>query len=90
MLKMIEITTKEKQFQIPEGRPVIITWKGKNKSRSGMSTAVGWIKHGEAPKTVKLVHSCFETWDKIEQEYQSSWTIWHSQIIDIRPLTAKG
>lgn len=90
MHKMIHIATKAKQFQIPEGRPVIINWKSKNKSRSGTSTAVGWIIPGDQPKTVKIVHSCFETWDKIEQEYQSSWTIWHSQIIDIRPLTAKG
>ena len=87
MGKDIIIKTKAKTFHIPEGKPVIVTWKSKNKSRSGCSTAVGWIKGGKEPHTVLLIHSCFQTWDKVEQEYPAAWTVWMSQIIDIRTLS---
>lgn len=84
----ITIKTKVLEYCVPEGRPAIVIWKSKNKTRSGVSTAVGWIKRGDKPHTIHLIHSCFETWDKVEQEYPASWTIWESQIIGIHPLQA--
>ena len=89
MGKDIIIKTKAKTFNIPEGKPVIITWKSKNKSRQGYSTAVGWIKRGKDPHTVTLIHSCFQTWDKVEQEYPAAWTVWMSQIMEIRTLSTQ-
>lgn len=88
MGRTIVIKTKVREYNIPEGRPAIVVWKSKNKTRQGVSTAVGWIKHGEKPHTITLIHSCFQTWDKVEQEYPASWTIWDRSIIDIRPLSA--
>lgn len=88
MGRSMTIRTKSREYQIPEGRPAIVSWKSKNKNRPGNSTAVGWIKRGEKPHTIQLIHSCFQTWDHVEQEYPASWTIWESQIIDILPLAA--
>ena len=89
--RTILIRTKSREYIVQEGEPVIITWKSKNKTRQGLNTAVGWLMWGDRPHTVTLVHSCFQTWDKLEQEYPSKWTIWHSQILEIRPLaTAAG
>ena len=88
MGRTITIRTGIREYRIPEGRPAIIAWRSKNKTRQGISTAVGWIKRGEKPNTIELVHSCFQTWDKVEQEYPSKWTIWEYRIIDIRPLAA--
>lgn len=86
--KILTIKTRSKEYIVGEGKPVILVWRSKNKTRPGLSTAVGWLKRGENPHTVTLIHSCFQTWDKMEQEYPSKWTVWMSQIIDIRPLTA--
>lgn len=80
----IRIKTPTRSFIVPEGRPVIIQWKAKNKSRAGLGMAMGWIKRGDDPHTVKIIHSTFQTWDKLESEYPASWTIWKSQILDIR------
>lgn len=87
MGRTITIKTKVREYNISEGRPAIVVWKSKNKSRQGYSTAVGWIKRGEKPHTIQLIHSCFQTWDHVEQEYPASWTIWYTQIIDIRILS---
>lgn len=87
-MNTIHVKTKNKEYHISAGKPVIVHWKAKNKTRAGESTAVGWIKPGEKPHTITLIHSCFQTHDKVEQEYTSSWTIWDTQIIDIRPLSA--
>lgn len=89
MARTITIRTKAKTFQVLEGKPVILTWKTKNKSRQGFSTAVGWIKAGDNPHNFLLIHSCFQTWDQVEQEYPATWTIWESQIIDIRTLSTR-
>ena len=86
--KPMIIRTKIKEFIVGEGKPVILVWKSKNKTRPGINTAVGWIKRGEQPHTITLIHSCFQTWDKMEQEYPSKWTVWESQILDLRPLSA--
>ena len=82
----LKIKTPNRTFIVPEGRPVIVQWKAKNKSRQGVGMALGWLKRGDNPHCVTLVHSTFQTWDKIEQEYPASWTIWYSQILDIRIL----
>lgn len=76
-------------YQIRENAPVIIKWSGKYKDRPGISTAIGWIKRGERPHTVLLVHSAFETHDQIEHDYPAKWTIFQSQILFIRELTGK-
>ena len=83
----ITVKTKVKEFTIPEGKPAIVVWKSKNKSRPGVSTAIGWVKRGEKPGTILLINSAFQTYDKVEQNYPAKWTIYHSTIIDIRPLT---
>lgn len=83
----LKIKTPIREYTIYEGRPVIVLWRSRNKTRRGFSTAVGWIKRGEKPHTILLIHSCFQTWDKVEQEYPASWTIWESQIINIRLLS---
>ena len=82
----IQIKTPKRMFRIPEGKPVIVQWKAKNKSRSGLGMALGWIRRGEDPHTIRIVHSTFQTWDKLESEYPATWTIWKSQILDIRIL----
>lgn len=82
----IRIRTPKRTYSVPEGRPVTIQWKAKNKSRSGICNALGWLKRGDRPHTVKIIHSTFQTWDKLESEYPATWTIWKSQILDIRIL----
>ena len=82
----IKIKTPKRTISVPEGKPVIIHWKAKNKSRSGLGMAMGWIRRGDDPNTVKVVHSTFQTWDKLESEYPASWTIWKSQILDIHVM----
>ena len=84
----ITINTKTQVFTIPEGKPVIVKYKCKNKERQGTSTAIGWLKRGEKPHTFLLVHSAFQTWDKVEQEYPAKWTIWESSIVDIHQVKA--
>ena len=84
---VITIKTKRREYTIMEGKPAIVQWKSKNKNRQGMSTAIGWIIRDKDPKCIRLIHSCFQTWDNIEQEYPSSWTIWNNSIIDIQPMT---
>ena len=86
MRRTITIKTKEREYTIAEGKPAIVVWKSKNKSRQGTSPGVGWIIRGEKPHTIRLIHSCFQTWDKVEQEYPASWTIWDSQIIAVNAL----
>ena len=71
---------------IPAGKPVLVQWQAKNRQRSGVSTAVGWLQPGEKPGSIQLVHSCFATHDQIEQEHTASWTVWMSSIRYIRVL----
>ena len=82
----IRIQTPERTYEIPEGKLVHITWKCKYHTQSGYAVGVGWLKRGEKPHTVLLVHECFTTWDQITQEYSSKWTIYNSQIHEIRIL----
>ncbi|WP_176013633.1 hypothetical protein [Victivallis sp. Marseille-Q1083] len=86
MKENIVIKTRQRSFTIPAGRPVLIRWECKNKSRPGVSVGIGWLKKGDRPHTVELVHQTFSTWDQAENEYASHWTIYESRIIDIRPL----
>lgn len=86
MSKIITIKTPENQWQIPEGKPVMIRFKTKNKQRPGVGFALGWIKTGEKPGTVMVIHSTFNTWDKVEQEYPCKWTVYKSSIMDIKQL----
>ena len=86
--RTLTIRTKEREFVIPERKPVIIKWKATNKQRQGISTGIGWLLRGEKPHTFQLVHSAFQTWDKVEQEYPCTWTIWESQIIDVHQVQA--
>lgn len=85
-METLFIKTRGREFSIPSGKPVIIQWKSKNKNRPGQSTGIGWLKRGAKPHTLELVHSCFNTWDGVEAEYPSRWTIWESQILNILPL----
>lgn len=85
-MRTITVRTPEREYVIPEGKPCIIKWKAKNKERKGISTGIGWIKRGEKLHTILLVHSAFQTWDGVEAEYVSKWTIWESQIIEITKL----
>ena len=82
----ITIKTPKRTYSVPEGRPVLIQWQAKHKGRTGVGVAVGWIKRGENAQTITLVHSTFQTWDRLQQEYPAKWTIWKSQIRDIRIL----
>lgn len=84
--KIVLVKTRSRDYEIPEGRPVLIRWKAKNKSRTGLCTGIGWLKPGGNRHTIELVHQAFCTWDGVETEYPSRWTIWMSQIIDIRIL----
>lgn len=84
--RTITIKTPEREYVIPEGKPVIVKWKSKNKERKGVSTGIGWLKRGEKPHTFLLVHSAFQTWDQVESEYPAKWTIWDSQILGITKL----
>ena len=86
MSNKITIKLKERQIEIAEGKPAIVVWKSKNKERKGIATAICWVKRGEHPKTLQLIHSCFQTWDKVESEYPCSWNVWESQILNIKPL----
>ena len=87
-LGMLTIKTSKKVYIVPEGKPCIVRWGGKNKTRPGVSTAVGWIKRGERPRTFELVQSCFETWDEVEREYPVSWQIFESRVLSIVVLKA--
>ena len=80
------IRTREREFTVPEGKPVIVQWKSKNKSRPGRSVGIGWIRRGEKPHTIELIHSAFQTWDQIEKEYPARWTIWETQVLEIHQL----
>lgn len=84
----MKIRTRETVYDIQEGKPVIIKYKTKNKSRAGISTAIGWIKKSKDPKAFDIIHSCFQTWDAIEKEYPAHWTVWEGQIISIHVMTA--
>ena len=84
--RTIRIITQGREYVIPEGKPVIVKWKSKNKERRGVSTGIGWLLRGDKPHTFRLVHSAFQTWDKVEQEYPCSWTIWESQILDVHQV----
>lgn len=86
---VLSIATPLGTFSVPDGKPVIIRWKCKNKNRRGVSLGVGWLRRGEKPHTLRLVHSAFQTWDAVEQEYPASWTIWESSVLDVRLLTGK-
>ena len=87
-MKTITIRTKEREYIIQTGKPAIVVWNSKNRERKGISTAIGWILPGDKPKTIRLIHSCFQTIDKLTHEYPASWTIWTSQIIAIKTLSA--
>ena len=63
-----------------------LCWKCKCKSRPGISCAIGWLKHGEQPGRIRLVHSAFQTYDRAEQEYPCAWDIFCGSIIDIKIL----
>lgn len=86
MKNFLTIKTPEKTFEIQEGKPVRVIWKAKNKTRSGRCDGIGWLVRGEKPHSYLLVSQCFQTWDTIEREYVQKWTIWPSQIHDIRVL----
>jgi len=86
MKEKIIIKTPKREWTIPVGKPVRIQWKAKNKDRTGLCVGLGWIKRGEKPHTILLVHQTFSTWDAVETEYPSKWTIWESQILDIQVL----
>ena len=85
-MRSIIIRLADRQIAIAEGKPAIVVWKTKNKQRPGTATAVAWIKRGERPGELALIHSGFQTYDKVEQEYTSSWHIFERQLIDVRPL----
>lgn len=51
----IQIKTPKRMFRIQEGKPVIVQWKAKNKSRSGLGMALGWIRRGDDPHTIRIV-----------------------------------
>lgn len=89
MSKPIVIKTASRTVEIPEGKPCIVQWKSKNKTRPGVSTAVGWVKRGERPGTILLVHSAFETYDRVEREYPAKWTIFLGSILSVTPLHAE-
>ena len=82
------IRTREREFTVPSGKPVMIRYKTKNKTRSGIAVSLGWIMPGDRPHTVTLVPSCFQTWDEIEKEYPFTRTIWSSSIEDIKILSS--
>lgn len=86
MSNTIYIKTAQREFTIDQGKPVLVRWKSKNKSRPGTSVGLGWLLPGENRHTVKLVHSTFQTYDQVEQEYPASWTIWTSSILDIHEM----
>lgn len=89
-MENIVIKTSGREIRIPAGRPVLIRWKGKNKQRPGVNTAVGWIKPATGNShAVELVHRAFSTWDKVENEYTCTWTIWHTQIIDVKLMAVQ-
>lgn len=83
---IIIVKTRQRSYEIPEGKPVLIRWKSKNRGRTGLSTGIGWIKSGGNRHAISLVHQAFSTWDGVESEYSSQWTIWMSQIIEIRMI----
>lgn len=82
----IYIQTPQREVAVESGKPVLVRWKSKNKQRPGVSVGVGWLLPGEKPHTVKLVHSAFQTYDQVEQEYPSSWSIWTSSILEVHQL----
>lgn len=82
----MKIKVNGSTVDIPEGKPVRVCWKCKCKSRPGISCAIGWLKHGEQPGRIRLVHSAFQTYDRAEQEYPCAWDIFCGSIIDIKIL----
>ena len=88
MSEMITVKLRSGDISVPEGKPVIVTWKSKNKQRPGKTVGVGWLKRGDSHAQLKLVQQTFATWDAAEQEYASQWNIYKSSILDIRLLTA--
>lgn len=85
-MENITIKLPGKTVVIQEGKPCIVRWKGKNRSRPGICAAIGWIKRGERPGSIILVHSAFETYDRVEREYPAQWTIFYSSILSVSPL----
>ena len=85
-MEQLIIKTPKRTYSVPEGRPVIVQWNAKHKGRTGSGMALGWIKRGENPHCITLVHSTFQSWDRLAQGYPAKWTIWKSQITDIRIL----
>lgn len=86
--EMLRIKNNCREWSVPSGKPVMIRYKTKNKTRSGVAVSLGWIMPGERPHTVTLVPSCFQTWDEIEKEYPFTRTIWSSSIEDIKILSS--
>lgn len=86
----IQIKTQNKEFLVTEGRPVVVQFKGKSKTRCGTLTAVGWIKRGENSHCVQLIQTAFSTYDRLENEYLFVRTIWNSSILDIKELFRRG
>lgn len=87
---VLKLKLAQSTVEIPEGKPVLVRWKSKNKDRPGLNTGIGWIRRGENSHQIELIHRAFSTWDGIETEYASRWTVWVSQIIDIRVLKKIG
>lgn len=85
----ITVKLRDRDITVPEGKPVIVTWKSKNKQRPGKTVGVGWLKRGDSPAQLKLVQQTFATWDAAEQEYASQWNIYKSNILDLRLLTSE-
>ncbi len=82
----IRIQNKIINAEIVEGKPVLVRWSGKSKTRAGVCMAVGWIKAGERPGTVDIVHQAFQSWDLVETEYSFKWTVWIGKIIYLKQL----
>ena len=87
MAEMISFKINGQSVRIPEGKPVILKWKSKHRQRPGITTGVGWLKRGEKGKLL-FVHQAFITYDGVESEYASSWTIYPSNIIECRLMRA--
>ena len=86
--EMLRIRNACREWSVPSGKPVMIRYKTKNKTRSGIAVSLGWIMPGDRPGSVTLVPSCFQTWDEIEKEYPFTRTIFSSSVVDIRILSS--
>ncbi len=88
MAKDIALVVGPQTVQVRAGALVWLQWNGKHNGREGVCNGIGWIKPGEKPGSILLIHQTFQSGAALG-EYSVKWTIYKKQITGIKLLQGR-